>query len=226
MPEWQKITTLTPPPSGINLNMLCGWKRQKAPTGACAFDICARYLVCDAPHRVERRRHDCPEDNTGLRLKGITQLAALDEAQMDHSRRELCFLLPALLAFKDQGPSGGALPSKVYAFGRLPTQTSAGNEFRPVLDGTTHDGFHVELHETDLAPGAMPHPPHHHGHEEIFLVREGTLLVTVSGRESTIGAGGVAYISSGEEHGIRNAGTSHAKYFVLALGSDQRRVSP
>jgi mannose-6-phosphate isomerase-like protein (cupin superfamily) len=139
---------------------------------------------------------------------------------MDHSRRELCLMLPAVLAFKGQS-SRAVLPSKAYPFDALPARASGGNQFRPVLDGTTHDGFHIELHETDLAPGGMPHPPHHHVHEEIFLMREGTLLVTINGRDSTIGPGSVAYVASGEEHGVRNTGSTHARYFVLELGSDQ-----
>jgi hypothetical protein len=30
----------------------------------------------------------------------------------------------------------------------------------------------------------------------------------------------VAYVASNEEHGIRNAGSTHAQYFVIALGTE------
>jgi mannose-6-phosphate isomerase-like protein (cupin superfamily) len=76
------------------------------------------------------------------------------------------------------------------------------------------------MHETDLAPGAMPHPAHHHAHEEVFLVREGTLEVTITGRASRLGPGSVAYVASNEEHGIRNPETTHTQYFVIALGTE------
>ena len=138
---------------------------------------------------------------------------------MDHSRRELCFLLPAVLALKDQSPPKGLLPSKVYAFDSLPKQADGPNTFWPVFDGRTHDGYIIQLHETDLGPGGVPHPPHHHGYEEIFLVREGSLVVTIEGRESKLGPGAVAYVSSNQEHGIRNTGSTHARYFVFELGS-------
>ncbi|HEV2380708.1 MAG TPA: cupin domain-containing protein [Terriglobia bacterium] len=141
---------------------------------------------------------------------------------MDHSRREFCFLLPAVLALKDQSPSQSVLPSKVYPFDSLPVQAGGGNEFRPVFDGTTHDGYKIQLHQTDLGPGAMPHPPHHHSYEEIFLVREGSLVVTINGLESKLGPGAVAYISSNQEHGIRNTGSTHARYFVFELGSQNQ----
>ena len=141
---------------------------------------------------------------------------------MDHSRRELCMLLPALMALKPQASAAGALASKVYHFKRLTAQADGGNTFRAIFDGATHSGFYVALHATELAPGAMPHPPHHHVHEEIFLIREGTLLVTISRQESTLGPGDVAYVASGDEHGIRNTGSTVARYFVFELGTDRR----
>ncbi|MGH9449915.1 MAG: cupin domain-containing protein [Terriglobia bacterium] len=140
---------------------------------------------------------------------------------MGVSRRELCLLLPALLAAPAASAADSVLPGKVYPFRDLPVRGHGANQFRPVLDGETHLGFHVELHETQLAPGARPHPPHHHAHEEIFLIREGTLEVTLSGKSSRIGPGSVAYVASNLEHGIRNVGSSNARYFVLALGTDR-----
>jgi mannose-6-phosphate isomerase-like protein (cupin superfamily) len=138
---------------------------------------------------------------------------------MDPSRRELCMMLPALLALPAQTPAQGALPSRVYAFDSLPKQPDGPNEYRPVFDGLTHNGYKIQLHETDLAPGSSPHPPHHHTYEEIFLVREGSLVVTINGRESKLGPGAVAYISSNQEHGIQNVGSGHARYFVFELGA-------
>ena len=140
---------------------------------------------------------------------------------MDHSRRELCILWPWLLVAKAQTSGAAALPSKSYRFEDLAVHTDGQNTFRPVFEGNTHERCRAALHETDLAPGAMPHPPHHHVHEEVFLIREGMLEVTISGRTSRLGPGSVAYIASDEEHGIRNVGSGHAQYFVLELGTDK-----
>lgn len=141
---------------------------------------------------------------------------------MSFSRRELCLLLPALLAGVPAASAADAvLPAKAYPFHDLHARSQGSNKFWPVLNGETHTGFHIELHETQLAPGARPHPPHHHVHEEIFLIREGRLAVTIGGKTTHIGPGGVAYIASNVEHGIVNVGNSSARYFVIALGTDQ-----
>jgi quercetin dioxygenase-like cupin family protein len=105
-------------------------------------------------------------------------------------------------------------------FEDLPVQSSDGHALRRILEGKTHSGYAIEMHETDLAPGAMPHPAHHHAHEEVFLVREGALEVTIAGRASRLGPGSVAYVASNEEHGVRNPGSTHAQYFVIALGTE------
>jgi len=135
------------------------------------------------------------------------------------SRREVCFWIPALMA--SRGLAAEALiPSKVFRFDDLPVEYHDGNSLRRILKGKTHTGYAMEMHETDLAPGAMPHPAHHHAHEEVFLVREGALEVTIAGRTSRLGPGSAAYVASNDEHGVKNAGTTHAQYFVIALGAE------
>jgi len=136
---------------------------------------------------------------------------------MHNPRRAFLAALPALVAAGALAAEKNYLPSKVYEFSELPAHHSKTNTTRPVLDGLTHEGCRLEIHESELAPGAMPHPPHHHSHEEMFLVRQGTLEVTISGKTSKVGPGSLAYISSNDVHGIRNEGEGHAQYFVLAI---------
>ena len=138
---------------------------------------------------------------------------------MTCSRRDLTFLLPALAAAGARAEK--ALPSKTYRFEDLPVRVNGQNRSRAVLKGANRTGFPIELHQTELGPGEAPHLPHHHAHEEIVFIREGTLEVTIEGRASTLGPGSVAYVASNEEHGWRNTGASRAHYFVMALGRDQ-----
>jgi quercetin dioxygenase-like cupin family protein len=55
-------------------------------------------------------------------------------------------------------------------------------------------------------------------HEEMLLLREGTMEITIEGKKSRLGPGGVVYVASNEEHGWQNVGTTPARYFIVALG--------
>lgn len=139
---------------------------------------------------------------------------------MNYSRRDLTLLLPALAA-ASASAQNAILPSKSYPFDELKVNASGGNKLRPVLDGQTHSGLPVEVHLTELPPGGAPHPAHHHVHEEMILIKDGTMEVTISGKSTTLGPGSIAYVASNEEHGWRNAGNARALYFIIALGRDK-----
>ena len=139
---------------------------------------------------------------------------------MHISRRELGLLLPAL-AVTEASAQDAAIPSTAAKFEDLPVKVSGANKSRAVLDGSTHSGFHVDMHITELPPGGAPHPPHHHVHEEMIMIHEGTMEVTIAGKITKLGPGSTAYVASNEEHGWRNAGGTRALYFVLALGRDK-----
>jgi mannose-6-phosphate isomerase-like protein (cupin superfamily) len=113
------------------------------------------------------------------------------------------------------------LPSGAWTFDELKvTKSPEGAEFRPILMGKLANGEVLEVHETMLPPGGMPHPAHHHVHSEMWLVREGTVEFNVMGKKKNIGPGGLAFVASNEEHGITNVGKTQAKYFVVAVGPD------
>lgn len=138
---------------------------------------------------------------------------------MTYSRRDLNLILAVVSAAGAQAEDA-ALPSKAYKFEDLPVKKNGANISRAVFDGKTHTGYHIDIHITELGPGEQPHPPHHHVHEEMVMIKDGTMEVSINGRASTVGPGSVTYVASNEEHGWRNVGSSRAMYFVIAFGRE------
>jgi mannose-6-phosphate isomerase-like protein (cupin superfamily) len=110
--------------------------------------------------------------------------------------------------------------TKAFRFDKLPMRESGPIRIYQIFTGATHSGFLLDLHESELAAGQAPHEPHRHAHEELILIREGTLELTMAGTKTELGPGSGVYVASNEDHGFRNSGTVPAKYFVLALGQE------
>ena len=141
---------------------------------------------------------------------------------MTTTRREVLFLLSGLVssavALEGLANQDNSLPSATYPFSELPVNNANGAEIRPVLKGKLATAESLEVHETTLPPGGMPHPAHHHVHSEMWLIREGTVQLTINGMSHVMGPGSVGFVHSNDEHGIKNVGTTTATYFVVAVG--------
>ena len=105
-------------------------------------------------------------------------------------------------------------------FEDLPVKKTANGETRPVMQGVLPTGESVEMHETSLLPGHMPHPAHKHRHSEIMCIREGTLEFENDGKPERVGPGGVVFAASNVMHGLKNVGDTTAQYFVIAIGRE------
>ena len=141
---------------------------------------------------------------------------------MNLSRREVCAALPGLLVMARASAQGQktTLPSRIYNFDELPVRQSGSLTYRGLFSGKLFEGCQISLHESVLAPHSIPHLPHHHRHEEMVLVIDGTLEFTVNGKATRAGAGSALFAGSNEEHGIRNPEDTPARYFVFALGPE------
>lgn len=141
---------------------------------------------------------------------------------MSLSRREVFLLFPSVLLptliGEAQSPQADSLPSAMFSLDKMPIHISSTAATRAVLKGKLATGESLEVHETTLPAGAAPHPPHRHAHSEMWLMREGTVDITVNDVTSRLGPGAVGFVSSNEEHGIKNVGLTPAVYFVVAIG--------
>ncbi len=147
------------------------------------------------------------------------------------NRRDLCVALSSFAALAAAPPAKGQAGStateepvlsaqKAYPFEQLTVKKGPNGESRPVLHGVLPTGESVELHETTLLPGHMPHPPHKHKHSELMLIREGTLEFDNDGTPERVGPGGVVFAASNVMHGLKNVGETNANYFVVAIGHE------
>ena len=138
---------------------------------------------------------------------------------MDSTRRTLLQAIPLIAASRALAFDNAVIPSFVKPYSDLPIKPNGQNESWAILDGALHTGEHLEVHETTLAPGSEPHPPHRHEHEELFLLMKGNVAVTIEGKTTLIGPGSAAFIHSNEMHGVHNPGPEKAQYFVVATGT-------
>jgi len=73
----------------------------------------------------------------------------------------------------------------------------------------------LEIHISTLDPGKSPHAPHQHEHEELLILKDGTLETFQNGATRRIGPGGIIFQASNELHNVTNVGSTPATYFVI-----------
>ncbi len=109
------------------------------------------------------------------------------------------------------------LNSAVFDWEKLPVTQSKVGERRAVLDGSTVTLVNLESHITTINAGEMPHAAHRHPDEELILVKEGTLEVTINGQSQRGGPGSVFFYASNDMHGMKNVGDARATYHVIRM---------
>jgi mannose-6-phosphate isomerase-like protein (cupin superfamily) len=151
------------------------------------------------------------------------------------NRREVCIGLSAFMALAGIGMPAIAddekgkgtkdkkenvlSHSETFPYDQLPvTKEPGGHVMRRVLSGVLATGEFIEVHESTLPAGDMPHPPHKHRNSEILFIRDGKLEFLNDGKPEPVGPGGVVFTASNVMHGLRNVGDTPANYFVVAIG--------
>lgn len=140
----------------------------------------------------------------------------------------LCALTAAALtagvfAIADHGP---ALGSVAIDWNSVPAKTTASGSVRSFFDSRTATLEELEVHATTLNPGQSPHPPHRHAHEELLIVKQGTVEALVQGEWKRVGPGSVIFFASNQLHGLRNPGPLPAVYHVIAFHAAATEAEP
>jgi (S)-ureidoglycine aminohydrolase len=91
---------------------------------------------------------------------------------------------------------------------------------RQILTGETSSLSKLEVHASTLEPGKAPHNSHtHNDAEELIIVKEGQLEVTIKNQSQVLNTGSIAYVIPGEEHGFINKGSTPCTYYILKFKS-------
>ncbi len=140
----------------------------------------------------------------------------------------LLFLAAGLAALASaQTPAPAAKRgSTVFKFENLPAKPTGNGERRDVTDAATATFERFESHITTLLPGRISHPPHQHLQEELIILREGTLEVTINGVTTRAGAGSLLFFASNDFHNVKNVGDAPATYFVFNFTTGLTKSAP
>ena len=113
-----------------------------------------------------------------------------------------------------------SLPSHVFNWESLTVTKEDSRLRRAVMEGSTTSLSNFEVHTSTIEPGKAAHLPHTHAdQEELIIIKEGSLKITINGVSNILGPGSIAYAMPGDEHGMINAGKTNATYYVLKYKS-------
>lgn len=134
--------------------------------------------------------------------------------------RYVLTLLIFLYACSAIGQKNDSLLSHVYYWDKLEPKKEENRVRRQVLEGKTFALSHFEVHTSTLEAGKAPHPPHTHtDEEELIIVKEGSLKVTIKDSTKILGPGSVAMAMPGDQHGFENGGSTPVTYYILKFKS-------
>jgi quercetin dioxygenase-like cupin family protein len=107
------------------------------------------------------------------------------------------------------------LHSTVFDWTTADTKPNDWGAVRQVVRERTPTLDELEIHISTLKPGQSPHAPHQHQHEELLILKEGTLETFQSGQTRRVGPGGIIFQASNEMHNVTNVGQAPATYYVI-----------
>ncbi len=129
---------------------------------------------------------------------------------------KIAFLLLTLIVAVNLIAQTDTLPSGVYSWSNAKPEKTLTGERRQVLKGSTLDLASLEIHTSTLSPGKTNHPPRaYNNREELIIVKEGTLKLTIKDSSKILGAGGLALIVAGDEQSFSNPSDKPVTYYVL-----------
>lgn len=109
------------------------------------------------------------------------------------------------------------LRSGVHEWTALKAVPTATGERRQILQGSTVTLEKLSHHASTVKARTAAHGAHRHLDDELVIVQDGTLDITINGQVQRAGAGSLAFFNSNDLHGMHNAGDTPATYHVIRM---------
>ncbi|HTB62570.1 MAG TPA: cupin domain-containing protein [Opitutales bacterium] len=118
-------------------------------------------------------------------------------------------------------PARTKVTSTVIDSTKLRTSITASGKRAEVFNGPSGTLQTFESHITTVDPGKSAHDPHTHPHEEMLILKEGKLEVTLAGKTYIAEPGAIIFYGPNDPHGTKSIGTVPAVYYVFTWVTDQ-----
>jgi quercetin dioxygenase-like cupin family protein len=112
------------------------------------------------------------------------------------------------------------LGTTFVAWDSLAARATRVGQSRAVFDNPTPTLEKFEMHVTTLLPKMQSHPVHQHPWEEMLLVKEGNVEVSINGQPHRAGPGCLIFFASHDPHNLTNVGDTPATYYVINFCTD------
>jgi (S)-ureidoglycine aminohydrolase len=123
------------------------------------------------------------------------------------------FVISTFLATAQKTDS---LPPKVYLWDSLAVKKQNGWTIRSIIEGSTTSLSWFEVRAITLEPGkASPPSSVYYDVEELLIVKEGQVNITINSVSKKLDAGSIAFAMPRMVHAVSNAGNTKAIYYAL-----------
>ena len=174
----------------------------------------ATRMACPGAEEVERRFAAALAGTTGWRIAGgrLEFYGATGTPLAIFAVRPPAATPPAAAP---PAASGAPLASKVFDWASLQAVPIPNGVRRQVLDGPTATVDLLHVHVTTLAVGKASGEAVRHLQEEVLIIKDGEVEVSLDGTTQKAGPGSILFFAAGAVTRLRNVGQAPATYYVV-----------
>lgn len=112
-----------------------------------------------------------------------------------------------------------SIKSDVYPWNDSPVVKTDYGSIRSIVKGMATDFQSMDISAITLERGKAEEATSHADSEEMIIVKDGSLNITINGESKTVGRGSVAIVMPGDKHTCANAAEGETTYYALRYQS-------